>query len=62
MDNKGHFTESESYKGPGCMGPYEMKDVGNQPDESPSYSTEEIQSQSIPGYPGNPCKMGSKKY
>jgi hypothetical protein len=63
MDNQsGHFVEADSYKGEGCMHPGEAVEVGNQPEISPSYSTEEIQSQSIPGYPGNPGKMGNNNY
>jgi len=55
-----HFVDKESYCGPGCTSDHgAMKKVGNQPNISDADSTKEIRSQSIPNYPGNPCKSGS---
>ena len=58
-ETNSHFTDDKSYCGPGCISPHDDKEViGNQPNITDADSTEEIRSQSIPHYPGNPCKMG----
>ena len=61
-EDSGHFNDDMSYMGSGCTSPHdELTVVGNQPTVEASMSTTEMQTQSIPHYPGNSPKLGIKK-